>query len=93
MELARVIGRVWSTAKDEKLRKTKLLLVQPVDFRLKDRGKPFIAGDCVDVGAGEVVILARGREATFYWGLEPEAPPLDKCCIAVVDDVFYDEDA
>ncbi len=88
-----MIGRVWSTSKDEKLRQTKLLLVQPLDFYLKDRGQPFIAAESVDAGAGEVVILARGREATFPFGLEPAAPPVDKCCVAVVDDVYYDESA
>ncbi len=93
MELGRVMGRVWATAKDPKLAQTKLLLVQPVDFHLKDRGKPFIAGESCDAGAGEIVILARGREATFPFGLEPKAPPLDKCCIAVVDDIYYDENA
>ncbi|OGH60616.1 MAG: hypothetical protein A3G34_10830 [Candidatus Lindowbacteria bacterium RIFCSPLOWO2_12_FULL_62_27] len=93
MELARVFGRVWATAKDPKLEQTKLLLVQPVDFYLKDRGKPFIAVESVDAGAGEIVLLARGREATFPFGLEPKAPPVDKCCVGVVDDVYYDENA
>lgn len=93
MELARVFGRVWATSKDSKLRQTKLLLVQPLDFHLKDRGKPFLAVESVDAGAGEIVILARGREATFPFGLEPQAPPVDKCCVAVVDDVNYDENA
>lgn len=93
MELARVFGRVWSTVKDPKMRQTRLLLVQPLDFKLKDRGKPFIAVDAAQAGAGEVVILSRGREATFPFGAEAVAPPVDKCCIAIVDDVYYDEDA
>lgn len=93
MELARVIGRVWATAKDPKLAQTKLLMVQPLDFYLKDRGQPFVAAESVNAGAGEIVILARGREATFPFGLEPKAPPVDKCCVAVVDDIFYDENA
>lgn len=93
MELARVIGRVWATAKDVKIEQTKLLLVQPLDFHLKDRGQPFVAAESVGAGAGEIVILARGREATFPFGLEPKAPPVDKCCVAIVDDIYYDEDA
>ncbi|HOK41477.1 MAG TPA: EutN/CcmL family microcompartment protein [bacterium] len=91
MKLGRVIGRTVATKKYERMTGYKYLLVQPVDFELKEEGEPTIAVDAIGAGAGEIVILAKGGEAMLALGDNP--PPIDKACVAIVDNIYYYKDA
>lgn len=91
MIIARVIGTVVSTQKEERYRGVKLLAVQPLTFDRQDTGKPMIAADNMDAGPGDVVLLARGREATFPWG--KDAAAIDRAVVGIVDDIDYDPEA
>ena len=83
MNLARVMGRVVSTHKDEGLSGRKLLLLQPINAKLTADGIPFIAADAIGAGAAEVVIFVRGREAAHAF--LPEEVPADAGVIGIVD--------
>ena len=83
MNLARVIGRVVSTCKDDGLEGRKLLILQPVDPYLKSLGSPFVAVDAVGAGADEVVMYVRGREASHAF--LPEKVPTDAGVVGIVD--------
>ena len=83
MNLARVMGRVVSTHKDEGLSGRKLLLLQPINAKLAADGIPFIAADAIGAGAAEVVIFVRGREAAHAF--LPEEVPADAGVIGIVD--------
>jgi ethanolamine utilization protein EutN len=83
LQLARVIGSVVSTVKSEGLRSRKLLIVQPLDGKLANRGMPLVAVDSIGAGAGELVIWCRGKEASFAFG--KESTPTDCTIIAIVD--------
>jgi len=85
MLLARVTGTVVSTAKDSSLIGKKLLLLQPIDGRGRDRGGKLIALDSVGAGAGETVYYCRGREASFPW--YPDEVPTDSTIVGIVDRV------
>jgi microcompartment protein CcmK/EutM len=85
MQLARVIGNVVCTMKNASLTGKKLLLVQPVDRQLRDRGKPFVAIDSVGAGAGELIYWCRGREASFPF--LPNEVPADATIVGIVDRV------
>jgi microcompartment protein CcmK/EutM len=85
VNLARVVGRVVSTHKDEGLAGRKILLLQPLDARLTDAGSPFIALDAVGAGAAEVVIFVRGREAAHAF--LPDHVPTDAGVVGIVDHV------
>ncbi len=85
MQLARVIGRVVCTAKNETLQGLKLLLIQPLTPEGKPVGKPLVAVDSVGAGAGELVFWCRGREASFPF--LPREVPTDCTIIGIVDDV------
>src|SRR5437879_9819374 len=73
MMLGRVIGNVVCTMKNATLVGYKLLLVQPIDRRGRDRGRAFVAIDAVGAGAGETIYWCRGREASFPF-LPSETP-------------------
>ena len=63
MQLARVIGTVVATVKNESLEGRKLLVIQTLDKDLAAAGKPMVAIDSVGAGVGELVFWCRGKEA------------------------------
>jgi microcompartment protein CcmK/EutM len=83
MQLARVIGQVVATRKDENLVGIKLLLVQPLTADRQPVGRPLVAVDSVGAGTGEVVFLVRGKEASFPF--HPVEPPVDAGIVGIVD--------
>jgi microcompartment protein CcmK/EutM len=85
MLLARVIGNVVSTVKNDMLTGKKILILQPVDASGKDRGEKLLALDSVGAGAGETVYYCRGREASFPW--YPDEVPADATIVGIVDHV------
>ena len=89
MNLARVVGRVVSTHKDNGLTGAKLLIIQPLDSFRRPQGKTLLAADSVGAGAGETVIFVRGREASHAF--IPQRVPVDAGIVGIVDEIFLDE--
>jgi ethanolamine utilization protein EutN len=85
MFLARVVGRVWATAKEPGLQGCKLLLLQPITKEGKDRGRKLVAVDAVGAGAGETVYWCRGRESSFPF--LPGEVPTDATVVGIVDTI------
>ena len=83
MQLARVIGTVVSTVKNESLAGRKLLIVQTLNADLESQGKPLVALDSVGAGVGELVFWCRGKEASFPF--KREDMPTDCTIIGIVD--------
>ena len=83
MQLARVIGTVVSTVKNDSLLGRKLLVVQTLDRHLRESGKPMVAVDSVGAGVGELVFWCRGKEASFPF--KREDTPTDCTIIGIVD--------
>jgi ethanolamine utilization protein EutN len=83
MQLARVIGTVVATRKDENLAGIKLLIVQPLTPEREPAGRPLVAGDAVGAGVGEDVFFVRGKEASFPF--YPVEAPVDAGIVGIVD--------
>ena len=83
MQLARVIGTVVSTIKNQPLEGRKLMVIQALDANLKPAGKPLVAIDSVGAGVGELVFWCRGKEASFPF--EGSDVPTDCTIIGIVD--------
>jgi len=83
MQLARVIGHVVATRKDENLVGLKLLLVQPHSPEREAVGRPLDAADAVGAGVGDEVFFVRGKEASFPF--YPAEPALDAGIVGIVD--------
>ncbi|MCG8605562.1 EutN/CcmL family microcompartment protein [bacterium] len=83
MILAKVVGTVWATRKDEKLVGTKLQIVRPVnlDYKLKDGF--LVAVDAVGAGVGEIVLVVQGSSARQTTLTENKA--VDATIMAIVD--------
>ena len=83
MQIARVIGNVVSTIKNESLEARKLLIVQTLNADLKPTGKPLVALDSVGAGVGELVFWCRGKEASFPF--KRENTPTDCTIVGIID--------
>ena len=83
MQIARVIGTVVATVKNEALDGRKFLLVQTLNADLKPTGKPMIALDSVGAGKGELVFWCRGKEASFPF--KRDSTPTDCTIVGIID--------
>jgi ethanolamine utilization protein EutN len=83
MQLARVIGDVVVTRKDESLTGIKLLVLQPLTPQREPAGRPLVAVDAMGAGVGEEVFFVRGKEASFPF--HPAEPPVDAGIVGIVD--------
>ena len=83
MQLARVIGDVVCTRKDENLTGVTLLVVQPIAADGAATGRPLVAVDAAGAGVGEVVFFVRGKEASFPF--HPTGVPADAGIVGIVD--------
>lgn len=85
MILAKVVGTVVATRKDERLVSNKLLLVQPMEPDGVRRGNHIVAVDTVDAGAGETVLVVSGSSARMAADLKDT--PVDAAIVGIVDSV------
>jgi microcompartment protein CcmK/EutM len=83
MLIARVVGDVVSTIKDEKMTGRKLLIVREVSVENEVVGKPVVAVDTVDAGIGDVVLIAQGSSARQT--AQTKDTPTDAVIIAIID--------
>ena len=87
MQIARVIGTVVSTIKNEALEGRKFLIVQTLDADLKDKGNPMVALDSVGAGVGELVFWCRGKEASFPF--KRDETPTDCTIVGIIDSAAH----
>lgn len=85
MKVAKVIGTIWSTRKEERLNGLKLLIVQPIDLRggANDRA-PIVAADTIGAGIGETVLVVGGSSARS--AVDDMRIPVDASVVGIVDD-------
>jgi ethanolamine utilization protein EutN len=83
VQIARVIGNVVVTRKDENLAALKLLIIQPLTPSREPAGRTLVAVDAVGAGVGEEVFFVRGKEASFPF--YPVEPPVDAGIVGIVD--------
>ena len=84
MIIARVIGNVWATRKDEQLSGFKFMVVQPLDYSSQQvNGSTFVAVDQIGAGVGEVVLIVQGSSARR--SVEKENLPVDASIIGIIE--------
>ncbi|EHL66951.1 EutN/CcmL family microcompartment protein [Cloacibacillus evryensis] len=84
MKVARVIGNIWATRKEQKLSGFTLLILQRIDITTgQDDGAPIVAVDLIGAGCGEMVIFVGGSSARSAAG--DMSVPVDATVVAIVD--------
>ena len=92
MKVAKVIGNIWATRKDERLSGLKLLVVQPMDVsNEKSHSVPTVAADLIGAGVGETVLIVNGSSARS--AVNDMSAPVDATVVGIVDDleIVYQE--
>lgn len=90
MNLAKVLGTVVSTRKEESLEGLKLLLLGQLDSRREATGTNLVAADAVGAGVGELVLYASGSSARQTRVTDKR--PVDAVVMAIVDSWEIDGD-
>ncbi|HKV39936.1 MAG TPA: EutN/CcmL family microcompartment protein [Blastocatellia bacterium] len=85
MVLARIIGTVVATRKDERLLGRKLLIARLVGVDGQDEKGTIIAVDTVGAGYREVVLIVQGSSARM--AQDCKECPVDAAIIGIVDTV------
>ena len=80
MYLAKVVGTVVATRKQDTLVGSKLMLVAPYE----EEGQTIVAVDTVGAGVGEVVLLTLGNPAR---NAVDRNSPVDAAIVGIVDSV------
>ncbi len=83
MLLAKVIGTVVASLKEESLEGLKFLLLSAVDVEGNPFGPTVVAADAVGAGVGEMVLYASGSSARQTIGTDKR--PVDAVIMAIVD--------
>jgi len=83
VQLAKVIGDVVITRKDENLAGITLLVLQPIAADGTNVGRTLVAVDAMGAGVGETVFFVRGKEASFPF--YPTEVPTDAGVVGIVD--------
>jgi len=83
MNLAKVLGTVVASRKDEKLTGLKLLLLAQVGPDGEATGTHVVAADAVGAGPGELVLYASGSSARQT--VQTDGKPVDAVVMAIVD--------
>jgi len=88
MFLARIVGTVVATRKDERLEGCKILIVQPLDPSGRDAGAPVVAVDTVSAGYKETVLVVTGSSARMT--SRTKDAPVDAAIVGIVDTISLD---
>lgn len=90
MIIAKVVGNVVATKKNDGLIGAKLLVVKPInkkneDGKLIEEEKFLVAVDSVGAGIGETVLLVTGSTATKI--MNDVNAPVDAAVIGIIDEI------
>ena len=83
MIIAKVVGNLWATRKEESLVGRKLMIVQPARLDGEATGECFVAVDNIAAGIGEMVLVAQGSSARKSLGQTDS--PVDAAIVAIID--------
>jgi ethanolamine utilization protein EutN len=89
MIIARILGTVVASQKDERLLGKKLLIVKPINLDGSDQSGYIVAVDTVGAGFHEKVLVVAGSSARLAEGNKD--CPVDSAIIGVIDSYEFDE--
>jgi microcompartment protein CcmK/EutM len=85
MIIARIVGTIVASQKDERLSGKKLLIVRPLNLDGTDQAGYTVAVDTVGAGFRERVLVVSGSSARLAQGMKDT--PIDAAIVGVIDTV------
>ncbi|MFV0518042.1 MAG: EutN/CcmL family microcompartment protein [Aminipila sp.] len=90
MKVAKVIGNIWATRKEDSLSGLKLMILRPIDLLDEHNFQtPIVAADIIGAGVGETVLFVSGSSARSAVG--DSSIPVDATIVGIVDDKEINE--
>jgi ethanolamine utilization protein EutN len=91
--LARVIGNVVATQKNERYANARVMLCQPITPEGAEMGATVLALDSVDAGVGDVVLIVQEGWSASTAATGEQGAAIDSAIVGVVDrvDLLPDE--
>ena len=94
MILARVLGNVVATQKNERYANARVMLCQPVTPEGAETGATILALDSVDAGVGDVVLVVQEGWSASTAATGEQGAAIDSAIVGVIDRVdLLEEDA
>lgn len=90
MIVAKVVGNVWATRKEDSLQGMKLMIVRVVDPITDQLRNSFVAVDQVGAGVGEMVIVSTGSSARL--AKLGRHSPIDAIIVGIIDQMDVPKD-
>jgi ethanolamine utilization protein EutN len=85
MILARVLGNVVATQKNQRYRDARIMLCQPITPEGVETGATLLALDSVDAGAGDVVLIVQEGWSASTTATKEAGAAIDSAIVGVVD--------
>jgi ethanolamine utilization protein EutN len=90
--LARVLGNVVATQKNERYQNARVMLCQPVTLTGEESGATLLALDSVDAGIGDLVLVVQEGWSASTAATGEQGAAIDSAIVGVVDHVDLLED-
>jgi ethanolamine utilization protein EutN len=85
MILARVIGNVVATQKNERYQNARVMLCQPLSLEGEETGATLVALDSVDSGVGDMVLIVQEGWGASTAATKEAGAAIDSAIVGVVD--------
>lgn len=86
MLMAKVVGSIVSTQKENSLTGKKLLIIHPIDVKQREVGHEVVAADFVGAGVGDFVLVSQADQVAKLFG--PSMTDAIDCVIVGIIDTF-----
>ena len=91
MILARVVGNVVATQKNERYEGGRILVVQPINPDGSFAGEELLALDSVDAGVGDTVVVVREGWSASTASTGSPGAAIDSAIVGVVDTIEHEK--
>ena len=92
MILARVLGNIVATQKNQRYANTRLMLCQQITPDGEDAGTTVLALDSVDAGEGDIVLIVQEGWGASTAATKEAGAAIDSAIVGVVDRIDLHED-
>jgi len=90
MMLARVVGNVWATQKNDRYEGGRILVVRQIELDGRELGPEMLALDSVDAGVGDTVVVVREGWSASTAATGEAGAAIDAAIIGVVDSIEHE---
>ena len=88
--LARVVGNVWATQKNDRYEGGRILVVRQIELDGRESGPEMLALDSVDAGIGDTVVVVREGWSASTAATGEAGAAIDAAIIGVVDSIEHE---